>query len=202
VKLCYTLASPFARKVRVTAAELGLAGRVELVLVSTSPTEPDRGLTDANPLGKIPVLLTDEGHWIYDSRVICEYLNALAGASLLPSGGAARWRVLRLQALADGIADAGVLTVYEARRPPQYQWPDWRQGQLKKVTAGLDALEAASPELEGDVNLGQISVACALSWLAFRSVVPELSARWPGLSRWHRQFAQRPSMAATAPGPV
>ena len=123
MQLIYAAASPFARKVRVLAAETGLLDRIELLDTAVMPTTLNERVNALNPLGKIPVLLTDDDEALYDSRVICEYLDTLhAGAKLLPSG-AARWQVLRLAALADGLMDAALLARYERGvRPAELQW--------------------------------------------------------------------------------
>ncbi len=199
MKLFFSPASPFARKVRISALELGLAERIELIEVSLSPVQPHHGLRSHNPLGKIPALVTEADEALYDSPVICEYLDALAGGDRLwPAAGAARWRALRHQALADGLADAAILMRYElVIRPEGLRWSEWLDGQRLKVRTALDALEAEP--LEGPFDIGAISIVCALQYLEFR--FPEV--RWregrPQLAGWHEGVSLRPSVASTRP---
>ncbi|EZH80049.1 glutathione S-transferase [Ectopseudomonas composti] len=200
MQLIYAAASPFARKVRVLAAETGLLARIELLDTAVLPITLNERVNALNPLGKIPVLLTDAGEALYDSRVICEYLDTLhAGAKLLPSG-AARWQVLRLAALADGLMDAALLARYErAARPVELQWPAWLDGQLGKVQRALAELEHQIEHLQGPLDLAQIGVACALGYLDFRFADLDWRAAHPGLAAFQQDFAQRASMQASAP---
>ncbi|MDH1865462.1 glutathione S-transferase [Pseudomonas chengduensis] len=200
MQLIYAAASPFARKVRVLAAETGLLDRIELLDTAVLPTTLNERVNSLNPLGKIPVLLSDDGEALYDSRVICEYLDTLhAGAKLLPSG-AARWQVLRLAALADGLMDAALLARYERGvRPAELQWAAWLDGQLGKVQRSLAELERQVERLQGPLDLGQIGVACALGYLDFRFADLDWRAAYPGLAAFQQTFAQRASMLASAP---
>ncbi|PKM33236.1 MAG: glutathione S-transferase, partial [Gammaproteobacteria bacterium HGW-Gammaproteobacteria-12] len=169
MQLIYAAASPFARKVRVLAHEAGLLGRIELLDTAVLPTTLNEQVNARNPLGKIPVLLTDDGEALYDSRVICEYLDTLhQGRKVLPEGGE-RWQVLRLAALADGLMDAALLARYERGvRPAELQWSAWLDGQLGKVQRALAELERQVGQLQGPLDLAQIGVACALGYLDFR----------------------------------
>ncbi len=191
--------SPFARKVRVSALELGLAGRIELVNVTQSPVNPHRELRAHNPLGKIPALITDSGETLYDSPVICEHLDALAGGNrLFPAPGAARWTALRRQALADGMTDAAVLVRYEqAVRPPALQWPDWIEGQFLKIRTALDTLE--KEDLDAAFDIGTISIACALGYLDLRFPDERWRETRPRVDAWLAALGERPSLAATRP---
>lgn len=201
MKLFYTPTSPFVRKVLVCARELGLADRVETVLLRPSPTHADPTLSHENPLNKIPALVRDDGRALYDSPVICEYLDALAGGGkLLPRDGDARWDVLRTQALADGVLDASILVFYERlHRPRELHWAAWLDGQTQKALQGLDALNALAPSFGDDPDLGQIAAACAVGWLEFRAPYGDIRAGRPALAAWYARFAARPSMAATVP---
>lgn len=200
MQLIYAAASPFARKVRVLAAETGLLARIELLDTAVLPTTLNERVNTLNPLGKIPVLLTDDGEALYDSRVICEYLDTLhQGAKLLPSG-AARWQVLRLAALADGLMDAALLARYERGvRPAELQWSAWLDGQLGKVQRALVELERQVERLQGPLDLGQIGVACALGYLDFRFADLDWRAAHPGLAAFQQAFVRRASMQASAP---
>ncbi len=199
MKLYYNPASPYVRKVRVLALETGLMGDIELVKVMITPTGPDASLCSDNPIGKIPTLVRDDGGALYDSRVICEYLDDLhSGARMFPENGAARWTALRRQALADGILDAAVGTRYETfLRPQALRWPDWVDGQMGKVRRSLDVLETEA--LADKVDIGTISVACALGYLDFRYADEGWRDSRPKLAAWYETFAARPSMAETGP---
>ena len=193
-------ATPFGRKVAVALQEMGLAERVKVTLVSGTAVDPGSMPVDKNPLGKIPALTRPEGGPLYDSRVICRYLDALAGVGLYPSGRAL-WDVLVLEALADGMMDAALLVVYEARiRPEALHYPPWVEGQWAKVARALDAVEAEWLEhLQGGLDMGQIALGCALGYLDLRLAGRHWRAGRPGLAHWYEGFAQRPSMKATVP---
>lgn len=199
MKLRFSPASPFVRKVSVTLIETGLEDRVERI--PTNVWDPATDITEANPLGKIPTLITDDGEALYDSPVICEYLDGLHdGPKLFPADGPARWRALRLQALGDGMADAGVLTRLEGRRPEEFQYDKWVERQTAAIFRAMDTLEADADGLAGDEpTIGHIAVGCALGWVDFR--LPDLDWRpdRPALAEWFEAFSERPSMVRTAP---
>ncbi|MGH8180416.1 MAG: glutathione S-transferase N-terminal domain-containing protein [Steroidobacteraceae bacterium] len=199
MQLYFNPASPYVRKVRVTAHELGLSDEIELISVTLTPVSPHEGVRSSNPIGKIPTLITDDGTAFYDSPVICEYLDALAGGNrIFPPVGAARWTALRRQAIADGIMDAAVLTRYEeAVRPKELRWQAWADGQLLKVRTALDALELE--DLEGVFDIGTISIACALGYLDLRFANEGWRKSRPRLAAWATAMGQRPSLADTAP---
>jgi glutathione S-transferase len=189
-------ASPFARKVRIAAAMLGLGERIEIV--GANVVDPDQALLRQNPLGKIPVLVAEDGQAIFDSRVILEYLDGLVGGGrLIPRDGPARMRALTLQALADGLMDAAVLQVYEKRfREPAERSTTWVGRQADKVSRALAALEADPPDASAR-HVGAIALACALGYLDLR-----LEGRWraahPRLVAWLDAFAEAvPAFAAT-----
>jgi glutathione S-transferase len=188
-------ASPFGRKVKIAALELGLMDRIEVVKADTSdPSEP---LRRQNPLGKIPTLVLEDGTTLFDSRVIVEYLDHLGGGKLIPAG-AARFAQLRLQALADGIGDAALLQVYEARfRPEEGRNADWLAHQGGKVERGLEALEAAPPAFPDRPRIGEIALACTLGYLDLR-FEGTWRATHPKLAAWLADFAARtPAFEAT-----
>jgi glutathione S-transferase len=199
MKLYFNPASPFVRKVRVTAHELGLSDRIELSSVTLTPVSPHEGVRSDNPLGKIPALVTDDGAVLYDSPVICEYLDALAGGNrIFPSPGAARWTALRRQALADGIMDAAVLIRYEqALRPQELRWQGWAEGQWLKIRSALDALE--HEDLPAALDIGTIAIACALGYLDLRFAGEGWRTSRPRLAAWIAACSQLPSLAATIP---
>jgi glutathione S-transferase len=199
LQLFSSAASPFARKVRVVILECGLADRVEIVPVQTTPLEQDAKLVRANPVGKVPALVRDDGPAVYDSRVITRYLDAIAAASLYPS--ARLWEVLTLEATADGVLDAAVLLTYERRfREEGMQSEGWIQGQRQRIHRTLDALgERWMSHLKGRLDIGQIGTGCALSYLDFRH--PDMNWREgrSALAEWFAGFAERDSMKATEP---
>ena len=188
--------SPFGRKVKIAAAILDLADRITIV-----PTDAvtDMELRVQNPLAKIPVLVLDDGRTLFDSRVILEYLDHLAGGGrILSKEAEPRFAALRLQALCDGILDASLLRVYEARyRPEEIRHAPWLDMQAGKVTRGLAAIEADPPSIDATPNVGQITLACALGYqdLRFKG---EWRATHPKLVAWLDRFAaQVPDFAAT-----
>ncbi|MDO9707291.1 glutathione S-transferase N-terminal domain-containing protein [Paracraurococcus lichenis] len=199
MKLFFAAASPFARKVTVCAAELGIA--LERVPAAPHPINRDRGVVAQNPLGKVPTAIADDGTVLYDSRVICEYLDAQGGGGrLFPAPGLARWRALTEQSLADGLMDAGILLRYEAlTRPAELQSEAWKSGQMEKVTCALDELERLAPDLGDRVDIGTIAIGCALGWLDFRFGDLGWRTGRPGLAAWFGRFEQRPSMAGSKP---
>jgi glutathione S-transferase len=198
MKLRYSLTSPYVRKVVVAAIELGIDGRIERIPTNTA--DPASGLAADNPLAKVPALLTGDVGPLYDSAVICEYLDGLQGAPRLhPAGGVARWQALRRQALADGMLDASILRRLEEMRPQGERSAAWATKQQGKVEGGLDALEREVGGFGKDPTIDQIAVGCALGYLDFRFAADRWRDRRPSLARWYDGFAQRPSMLATVP---
>jgi len=197
MKLLYQTHSPYARKVLVAAHEMGLAPRLEVIHHETSPTWRNAEVFALNPLGKVPVLVLDDGLALFDSDVICEHLDSLhKGRKLIPGESRARLLSLRLQALAQGLCDAGIAVRHETeRRPAPYRYPAMRDGQIEKLTAAYDFVEREE-SLSGPVCIGQVALATALSWLAFRGL-PAFEPGRPRLAAWYRDFLDRPSMLAT-----
>src|SRR5262249_6151383 len=191
--------SPYGRKARLAVSILGLDGKVKIEPASTQdPADPIR---EQNPLGKVPVLLLDDGSTLFDSPVILEYLDTLAGGGkILPTATKARFDALRLEALCDGILDASILIVYEGRyRAPEMAVQKWLDHQAGKAERGLAAIEKAPPGLDALPNVGQITLACALGYRDFR-----FKGTWrkdhPRLVAWLDTFAAKvPSFAATVP---
>jgi len=197
-----SFSSPFGRKPRIAVGLLGLDDRVKVESASTQ--EPEDPLRKQNPLGKVPVLILDDGTALFDSPVILEYLDMLAGGGrIVPKDAKARFDALRLEALADGLLDASILIVYEGRyRPAESHEQKWLDLQSGKVERGLGALEAAPPDIDQTPNVGQITLACALGYLDFR-----FAGNWrkdhPRLVAWLDAFAARvPAFNATKPPPA
>ena len=201
MKLHYALPSPYVRKVRAVAIELGLDDRIELLDCALTPVSPNAALNADNPLGKIPCLVTEAGAALYDSRVICAYLdNVASGNSVIPASGDARWTALRREALADGILDAAVGTRYETfLRPKERQWAEWIDGQRNKFMRGLDQLEQEAADFGDTVDIGTIAAACACGYMDFRYADDRWRDTRPSLAAWYGSFSKRPSIATTAP---
>ncbi|PZP42915.1 MAG: glutathione S-transferase [Azospirillum brasilense] len=199
MKMFFSPTSPFVRKVSVTAAELGLA--IEHLPSAAGPVKRDQTIIPQNPLGQVPTFITDDGTVLYDSRVICEYLDALAGGNrIFPAPGPDRWRALVEQSLGDGLLAAALLARYETvLRPDEKRWDDWYEGQMDKVRTALDAMQEKAAELGDRVDIGTISMGCALGYLDFR--YPHLPWREGrgALADWYQTFAQRPSMESSKP---
>jgi glutathione S-transferase len=191
MKLYFNPASPFVRKCRVVALELHIA----LDLAETTARD-DESLRRINPLKKIPALVLDDGAVLYDSRVICEYLDAVGEGAFFPEG-IARWTALRRQALADGVMDAAVANRYEVIQPPGKQNADFMVRYMATIRAGLEALERET--LSAEPAIGEIAIGCMLGYLDFRYGDLGWRASHPRLAAWFGAFAQRPAMAATAP---
>jgi len=197
LKLRYSPTSPYVRKVLITALETGQESVIKRV--PTNPWDPDTDLPKDNPLGKVPALIIEGGLTLFDSPVICEYLCSRVGAPLLPPGGLARWRVLRLQALGDGILDAAVARLLETRRPAGIQKPDWIERQKSTIARALDSLEEAAAGWGDEVTLGQITAGAALGYVDFRFGEDRWRSSRPVLAAWYETFATRPSMKETVP---
>lgn len=191
--------SPFGRKVKIAANLLGLMGDIKIE--NTDTTDPSDPIRKQNPLGKIPALVLEDGMVLYDSRVILEYLDFKAGGGkILPASGMARIEALRLQALADGIMDAGILRMYEIRwRPEDRREEKWVTHQSGKMERALATLEASPPQLSKLPDVGQIALACALGYLDFR-FEGKWRAAYPKLVKWLDDFAAAvPAYEATKP---
>jgi glutathione S-transferase len=198
MELKFSPLSPYVRKVTVTAHELGIADRIRLTKVNTRE-EPEK-IAPFNPLGKIPALITGTGAVLFDSPVICEYLDAEFGQHrLLPASGAHRWEILTRAALADGMMDAALLVRNERIRTAGLQSPDWISFQLRKVTAGLDHMEQATGTADEALDLGKIALACALGYMPLRIEELEGLSKWPRLKSWYEALSQRDSFRLTKP---
>jgi glutathione S-transferase len=199
MQLYFSPFSPYVRKCLVVAHELGLADRVQLLPSNANPVARDQDIIAKNPLGKVPTFITDDGAVLYDSRVICEYLDMLGNGALFPRSGDARWNALTLQALGDGILDGALIARYEdVARPEPLRWPEWRAAQLDKAETSLAHL-SANPTLIAPqrVDIGTLTVACALWYLDLRFGDVGWRDRHPVVASWYAEHSKRPSLQAT-----
>ena len=200
MKMYHSSSSPYVRKCMFVAHHLGLAERIEKLPSAAHPVTRDQTLLQSNPLAKVPTLITDDGMVLFDSRVICEYLNHLGKGSFFPADGDARWRVLTEQSLADGILDAALLTRYEgAVRPEALRWGDWSTGQMDKVATGLAYFEKTIEAGTNRIDIGTATLGCALGYLDFRFSDFGWRGRYPTLAAWYETFSALPAMRATQP---
>lgn len=198
MKLYFSPASPYVRKVRVFLHEAGQADAVELIQPLENPADTSH-VEPANPLGKLPTLVRPDGQAIYDSRVICRYLDATFEMGLYPE--TRLWDVLTLEATADGILDAALLMVYEGRfRPEDKQHAPWVERQWGKASRALDSVEARwMSHLSGKLTAGQIAVGCALGYLDLRHAARDWRQGREALAAWYAEFSAREAMVATGP---
>jgi glutathione S-transferase len=198
MKLLWSSRSPFARKVMVAAHEVGVAGGIATERVVVAANKPNAEVMALNPLNKIPTLVLDDGSALYDSRVICEYLDTLHdGRKLFPAEEAARWPALRRQALGDGLMEVIVLRLGEQNRPKEAQSESHLAAFRHKIASSLDRIEAEGLGLAGPLDIGHIAVGCALGHLDFRFAADTWRTGRPRLSAWYAAFAERTSMRAT-----
>ncbi len=198
LKLRYSTTSPFVRKVSITIIESGLSDQVENI--ATNPWAPDTDLPDNNPLGKVPALVLENGEVLFDSPVICEYLDSHCGSgSLFPSNSDARWLALRQQALGDGIMEAAVGRILESRRPAELQSAAVATRHQFAVQRTLDSLEATVDDLGAEFTIGHITIVSALQYLDFRFSAEDWREGRPNLKSWHDRVTQRPSIEQTVP---
>lgn len=198
MKLFYTATSPYARKVRATLLEKGLGERIELVPCNLEA--PDAALLAANPAGKIPTLMLESGEALYDSPVICEWLDLEAGTPLLlPAQGPTRWRVLRGQALADAVMDDALAVVMELRRGEEQRSAALIEKRTAALRRSVTALEQELTAWPDSLTLADIAAGCALGYLDLR--LPDLAWRagHDRLAQWFAGLSERPSMRATRP---
>ncbi len=199
MKLHWSPKSPFVRKAMIAAHELDLADRIELVRSVADMKRPNPAIMCDNPLSKIPTLVLADGQALFDSGVICEYLDDLAGGDrLFPARGPDRWQVLTWHAFATGLLDLLILWRNEREKPADRQAPEWLAAFSVKTEASLDRLEALVPDLDDTrFGIGHITVGCALGYLDFRFANLDWRAKRPSLAAWQDRFQARPSAVAT-----
>jgi len=202
VKLYFSPASPYVRKVLASAIELDLEHRIERVPCSVHVIRRDVNVVVHNPLGQVPTLIADDGTVLYDSRVVCEYLDTLAGGHrLFPLPMDRRYRALTEQAASDGLLDAAVLARQELTlRPADKVWEPWREAQIAKIVSALDGMQQWSPTFGDRVDIGTLTTACAIGYLEFRYADFDWRSGRGTLADWFESFARRPSIARTVPG--
>ena len=201
LKLFYSDRSPYVRKVMVTLHEVNLFENVEIVGVRTNPLGVVEDLVDVSPLGKIPTLVLPDGTTIFDSRVICSYLNSIGKSDLYLAKENLKWSIKTAEANFDGILDAALLMVYEHRyRQDIYQSAEWLENLWKKIERTLDFYNNSSSKiLSGSLNMGQISLGCALGYLDYRHNNRNWRAKNQNLRAWFAEFSERFSMRNTIP---
>lgn len=202
MQLRFSPTSPFVRKVRITAIEAGLQDQIEHI--TTDPWSAETDLRQTNPLSKVPCLITDDGDAIYDSPVICEYLDSLnTGTKLFPEDPATRFKVLTLAAAGDGMTDAGILHLVESvRRPQELKWDWWDERQQTTMQTAMAVLNAAAPSMattDGPITIAEITAGSGLGWVDLR--FPDLDWRSanPALGEWFAKISERPSFKETVP---
>jgi len=198
MKLYTSLTSPYGRKCRMAAHVAGVADRVAVTEIDYKAD----AYSAVNPLKKVPALVRDDESVLTDSPVICAYLASLGDtASVIPADEDARWRSLALEALGDGITDAGVLIFLEHKRPADERSDDWIALQTAKINAGLNAINAQAADFGARTDIGVLALAASVAWLEFRSVVPHIRDKRPQLAAWMDAMNARDFMVATAPPP-
>ena len=205
MKLTFAPTSPYARKVKIAAIELGLIDKIELVPTTVQPGKPNEEYArDISPLRKLPALILDNGSTIVDSYVIVEYLDELAGGGkLIPASGEAKWRVKTEHSILQGMLEAMLLCRYETfLRPEEKRWPAWVDDQWDRAWQGFALFERRTDTLSGPLDVTQIALACTLGYADFR--FPDCGWRkaYPKLAAHHETLMKRPSIKETAPPPA
>ena len=205
MKLAYSPASPFARKIRNAAMELGLFDTIEFIVpIKAIPvTENEEYARNVSPLRKIPALILDSGQIIVDSYVIAEYLDELGGGKLIPASGPAKWQAKTEHSILQGMLDALLLCRYEKMlRPKEFLWSGWADDQFKRAWDGLARYEAHPDVLTRPLDIVQIGIVCVLGYLDFR--FPDCGWRkaFPKLDAFHEKMMQRDSVKSTVPPPA
>lgn len=202
MKFFYAPASPFARKVHISLIELGIHDDVELLFTPVVPGKPNADYVNTqNPLGKIPALQLDSGDTLFDSTVICDYLDSVSPTiKLLPQKGTARFNAFTRTTLAQGICESAVALRYETfLRPEERQWSVWINDHWSKIDRALTWFESHESQWHGDIDLAQITLASALGYLDFRTPEHNWRVKYSALAQWFALFSQRESFQQTVP---
>lgn len=198
MKLYHMPNSPFARKVVAVARETGQASGIELIETLVVPISPNMMVTEMNPLTRIPVLILPDGQQLVDSRVICEFLDSQHdGAKMIPAEPPARFERLQEQALADGVVEAISIVIYEYFvRPKELTWKAWQRAHINKARRTVVHFNQTARDLAGRVDIGTISIACALAVIDYACPDVDWRSEAPDLAAWYADFSQRPSLSA------
>ena len=201
MKLTYSAASPFARKVRIAAIELGLIDRIEFVPTTVAPGTPNDEYSRVTPVKKLPVLILDNGEVILDSYVIVEYLDEIAGGGkLIPAAGPARWKVKSDHSLLQGMLDSMLLCRYEnMTRPEGLRWKAWSDDHWNRAWMGMARFEARDDVLSGALSIAQIALVCVLGYADFRFADCGWRKAYPKLDAFHQKMLERPSVNISVP---
>ena len=204
MKLTFSPASPFARKVRIAAIETGLIDKIEFTPATVAPGQPNEEYSKITPLKKLPVLILDNGDVILDSYVIVEYLDELAGGGkLIPTSGPARWRVKSDHSLLQGMLDSMLLCRYENMvRPEATRWKAWSDDHWNRAWTGMARFESKPDVLSGPFNIAQIGLVCVLGYADFRFADCGWRKAYPKLDAFHQKMMERPSVKISAPPPA
>lgn len=200
MKLSFSPASPFARKVRIAAIELGLIDKIELVPATVAPGTVNEDYSRITPLKKLPVLITNDGDVILDSYVIVEYLNEMAGGGLIPDYGPRRWKTKTNHSLINGMLDSMLLCRYEKMvRPQGLQWQAWSDDHWNRAWTGMARFENMPDLLNGPFDISQIGLTCVLGYADFRFADCGWRKAYPKLDAFHRKMLERPSVKVSVP---
>jgi glutathione S-transferase len=203
MKLTFSPGSPFARKVRIAAIELGLIDKIELVPTTVAPTQPNAEYSKVNPLKKLPALILDNGEVIVDSYVIVEYLDDLGGGKLIPASGALKWRVKSDHSMLQGMLDSMLLCRYEKMvRPEPLRWKEWADDHFQRAWNGLAYFEKQADMLSRPLDIAQIALVCVLGYADFRFADCGWRKAFPKLDAFHEKMLARPSVKISLPPPA
>ena len=203
MKLTFSPASPFARKVRIAAIELGLIDKIEFITATVVAGQPNDEYSRITPLKKLPVLILDNGDVILDSYVIVEYLNETAGGALIPAYGRKRWQVKTDHSLIQGMLDSMLLCRYEGMvRPEPLRWKAWSDDHWNRAWAGMARFENKPDVLSGPFNIAQIGLVCVLGYADFRFADCGWRKAYPKLDAFHQRMLERPSVKVSVPPPA
>ncbi len=204
MKLTFSPASPFARKVRIAAIELGLIDKIEFAPMTVAPGQPNDEYSKITPLKKLPVLILDNGEVILDSYVIVEYLDELAGGGkLIPSSGAMKWKVKTEHSLTQGMLDSMLLCRYEGMtRPEALRWKAWSDDHWARAWAGMKRFENDAAMLSRPLDIAQIGLVCVLGYADFRFADCGWRKAFPKLDAFHQRMLERPSVKVSVPPPA
>jgi glutathione S-transferase len=203
MKLTFSPASPFARKVRIAAIELGLIDRIEFVPTTVVPGTPNDEYSKIHPLKRLPALILDNGEVIVDSYVIVEYLDELAGGGkLIPASGAVRWKVKSDHSLSQGMLDSMLLCRYENMlRPEALRWKAWSDDHWNRAWKGMARFEQQTEMLSRPLDISQIALTCVLGYADFRFADCGWRKAYPKLDAFHQGMLERPSVKVSLPPP-